>query len=235
MAKKLAKEEVEQDLFTRSFSKVQAFYLNNRKIIMASGAVVLLAIGLAIGYHYYEKSQNKKAAKKMAMAEEYLMRGNYKLALTGSAQNFTVGFQQIINNYSNTRAGNLARYYAAVSEFHLGNTQKALSYINKYKAPDGILGVAPLSFKAMLYTQAGKYTKGAQTYVKAAEWDVNNSTTPYNYLEAARAYHAAGQPDKAKKYVQLIINDYSNSSQSNDAKKLLGILSDHSHPSTSSG
>jgi tetratricopeptide (TPR) repeat protein len=228
MAKKLTKEKTEQDSFTRGFSRVQAFYLNNRKIIVASGIVIILAIGLAIAYHYYEKSQNNKAAKKMAMAEEYLMRGNYKLALSGSARDLTAGFQQIINNYSSTKAGNLAHYYAAISEYHLGNTQKALSYINQYKPPDGILGVAPLSFKAMLYTQAGKYSKGAQTYVKAAKWDENNSTTPYNYLEAARSYHAAGQPEEAKKYAQLIINNYPGSNQSTDAKKLLGLLSDHS-------
>jgi TolA-binding protein len=227
MVKKMTKEETEQDLFVRSYSRVQAFYLNNRKIIITSAVVVILAIGLAIGYHYYQKAQNTKAAKKMAMAEEYLMQGNYKQALTGSSQNLTVGFEQIINNYSGTKAGNLARYYAAVSEYNLGNTQKAISYIQKYKAPDGILGVAPLSFKAMLYTDAGKYQEGAQTYVKASQWDVNESTTPYNYLKAAQAYHAAGQTDDAKKYAQLVIDEYPNSSQLSNAKKLLGLLNDH--------
>lgn len=224
MAKKLTKEEAEQDPFIRSYSNIQAFYLNNRKIILASGIIVILAIGLAIGYHYYQKSQDKKAAKKMAMAETYLLKQDYQLALTGSAAKSVVGFQQIIDNHSGTKAGNLAHYYAAVCEYKLGKTQQAISYINKYDEPEGILGVGPLSFKAMLYTVAGNYKKGAQVYAKAAQWDKNKSTTPYNYLEAAQAYKTAGQPAKAREYAQLIVNNYPNSAQAIDAKKLLGLL-----------
>src|SRR5699024_8082078 len=157
----------------RSYSRIQAFYLNNRNTIITAGVVVLLAIALAIGYHYYKKGQNKKAAKKMAMAEEYMLHSKFKLALSGSEAQSTVGFKYIINNYSGTKAANLAQYYSAISEFQLGNTKKAISYINNYEPPEGILGVAPLSFKAMLYVQTGKYEKGAQTYVKAAKWDKN--------------------------------------------------------------
>jgi tetratricopeptide (TPR) repeat protein len=225
MAKNLTKQEVEQDPFIRSYSSIQAFYFNNKNIIIASAIVIILAIGLAIGYHYYESSRNKTAMKKMGMAEEYFLRGNYKKALTGSKENFTLGFKQILDNYSGTKAGNLAHYYASLCEYHLGDMQQALAYIKNYKVPDGILGVAPLSFKGILLAQTGDYQQAAKTYIQAAKWDENKATTPYNYLKAAEAYRSAGELKEADKYARLVVDNYSSSSQVDDAKKLLGELS----------
>lgn len=224
MAKKFSKEELQQDPLINTYAKIQQFYFENKTIIISSAVAIILAIGLAIGYHYYQKSLNKKAQALMGTAETYFLKGNYKKALHGSKEELTVGFEQIIANYADTKAGNLAYYYAAASEYQLGNTQKALGYISKYNVPNGILGVAPLSFHAVLLTEAGKFAQAAKTYVKAAEWDKNKSTTPYNYLHAAQAYQEAGNLAQAKKYAQLVINEYGTSAQVPEAKKLLGVL-----------
>jgi tetratricopeptide (TPR) repeat protein len=225
MAKNLTEQEAEQDPFIKSYSSIQAFYLNYKNIIIASAIVIILAIGLAIGYRYYESSRNNTAMKKMGMAEEYFLRGNYKKALAGSEENFTLGFKQILGNYSGTKAGNLAHYYASLCEYHLGNIQQALAYIKDYKVPDGILGVAPLSFKGVVLTQTGHYQQAAKTYIQAAQWDKNKATTPYNYLKAAEAYQSAGELKKSEKYARLVVDNYSSSSQADDAQKLLGELS----------
>ena len=73
-------------------------------------------------------------------------------------------------------------------------------------------------------TDLGNHAEAAQLYVKAAEWDQNESTTPYNYLEAANAYYDAGNQSEAKKYAQLIVDEYSNSNQTPQAQRLLGML-----------
>jgi len=225
MAKKLTKQEVEQDPLLRTYASIQAFYLKHKNIIIGSAVAVILAIGLAIGYHFYEKSRNNKAEKKMGLAEEYLLRGQYQKALNGSKQNNTIGILQILKKYPGTKAGNLAHYYAAICEYHLGKTQQALTHLNGYNVPDGILGVAPLSFKGVILNDLGKYKKAANAYLKAATWDKNNSTTPYNYYKAAQAFHEAGDLAKAKKYAQLVVNNYPNSNQVTDAQKLLGRIS----------
>lgn len=224
MAKKFSKEELQQDPLINTYARIQQFYFENKTVIISSAVAVILAIGLAIGYHYYQKSQNKKAQNLMGAAETYFLEGNFQKALHGSQEELTVGFEQIIANYTDTKAGNLARYYAAVSEYKLGNTQKALSYIKQHEVPKGILGVAPLSFHAVLLTETGNYSQAAQTYIKAAEWDKNKSTTPYNYLQAAQAFQEAGDFAKARKYAELIVNDYAASPQATDARKLLGML-----------
>lgn len=224
MAKKLTEEELQQDPFLQSYAKTAEFYQENKNVIIGSAVAVLLAIVLGIGYHFYQKSQNKEAQRLMSTAEVHYLRGEYDAALNGSDEDLTIGFEQIINNYGGTEAGNLARYYAAVSEYNLGNTEEALSYIKKYEVPQGILGVGPLSFHALILTELGRHKEAAQMYVNAAEWDKNESTTPYNYLEAAHAFFDAEDTAKARKYAQLITQEYPNSAEITEANRLLGRL-----------
>lgn len=224
MAKKLTKEELEQDPLLQSYAKVQQTYLENKNIIIGAAIAVILAIGLGFAYYYYSQSQERRAQELMGVAETYFLNGNYEAALTGSEQDFTVGFEQIANNYSGTKAGNLALYYAAVSEYKLGNTEQALEYMREFEVPEGIMGVAPLSFKAVLLTETGNHEKAAETYVQAAELDENDVTTPYNYLEAANAYNDAGNTELARNYAQRVVNEYPNSPQVAEAERLLGRL-----------
>lgn len=224
MAKNLTKEELRDDPLLSSYSKIQEFYLEHKTIIISSAIAIILAIGLAIGYHYWQKSQNKKALQLMSNAQTYFRKGQFKKALHGSEEEFTAGFAQVINKYGGTKAGNLAYYYAAISAYNLGNTQKALKYIEAYDAPDGILGVAPVSFHGTLQMAIENYGKAADLFVRAAEMNTNKSTTPFNYLEAARAFRAANNTEAAIKYTKLILEKYPNSAQAAEAEKLLGML-----------
>lgn len=224
MAKKLTKEELEQDPLLQSYAKVQQTYFENKNTIIGAAVAVILAIALSIGYYYYSQTQENKAQELMGNAEIYFLNGDYENALNGSEEDFTVGFEQIINNYSGTKAGNLARYYAAVCEYKLGDTEAALQYIRDFEVTDGIMGVAPLSFKAVLLTETGNHQEAAETYVQAAELNENDATTPYNYLEAANAFNDAGDTEQAKTYARKVVDEYPNSQQVADAQRLLGRL-----------
>lgn len=224
MSKKNVREELERDPLLDTVSKAQSVYDNHKTTVIGGFLAIVLIVGGAIGYYYYSVSQENKAQQLMADATTYYMNSNYEQALSGSEADFTVGFEQIINNYSGTDAANLARYYAAVSEYNLGNLQEAIAYIEEYELPEGILGVGPISFHAVLMTESGNHQEAAELYIKAAEWDENSSTTPYNYLEAANAYQDAGDKANAEKYAQLVVDEYPNSRQVAGAEKLLGRL-----------
>lgn len=224
MSKKQVKEELEQDVLLETFSKAQSFYDKNKNTVIGSAIAVIILIAGSVGYYYYAEAQESEAQELMGQASQAYLQGNYEKALTGSDADFTVGYKQIINNYGMTDAANLARYYAAVSTFKLGNYQEALKYIENYEVPAGIMGVGPLSFHAVIHTELGNHAEAAELYVKAAEWNVNDSTTPYNYLEAANAFHDAGNAEKAQQYAQKIIAEYNNSDQVTEAERLLGML-----------
>lgn len=224
MSKKQAKEELEQDILLDTFSKAQSFYDQNRSLLIGSAIATIILIVGSIGYYYYSTAQEEEAQQLMANATQAYMNQDYETALKGSEAEFTIGFEQIIENYSITDAANLAQYYASVCEFKLDNPQQALMYIKNYSVPSGIMGVGPLSFHGVILTDIGNHEEAAQMYLKAAEWDVNESTTPYNYLEAAEAFKDAGNDSEAQKYAQKIIDEYSDSQQATEAQKLLGML-----------
>ncbi|MDZ7773718.1 MAG: tetratricopeptide repeat protein [Balneolaceae bacterium] len=224
MSKRLTKEQLESDPLADSYEKVQYFYQQNKAAVIGGIIAFLLIVGGGVGYYFYHQSQERQAANLMTNAETAFLQGNYQVALTGSEAQFTVGFEQIINNYGGTDAGNLARYYAAVCHFNMGNYQQALSNIQRFEVPEGIMGVSPLSFHAVILTELGNHSEAADIYVRAAEWEVNSSTTPYNYMEAAHAYRDAGNTEQARRYAQMIIDEYPESSQVAQAERFLGML-----------
>lgn len=224
MSNKRVKEELEQDILLDTFSKAQSFYDRNKSKITGAAIALIILIGGAVGYYYYASAQEEEAQQLMGSATQAYLQENYEEALTGSQAEFTVGFEQIINNYSITDAANLAHYYAAICEYKLGNPQEALNYIEGYSVPDGIMGVGALSFHGLLHTELGNHAEAAEMYVKAAEWDQNDSTTPYNYLQAAKAYHDAGNTVEAHNYAELIVDNYDDSSEVTEAQKLIGML-----------
>lgn len=221
---RLTKEELEQDPLIETYNKVQNFYEEHKTVVLTSIISFILVVGLGIGYYYYSQSQEQQAQQLMTNAEEHFLNGQYELALQGSEQELTIGFEQIINNYSRTDAANLARYYAAVCHFYLGNTQDALSYMESYEAPEGIMGVAPLSFHGVLLTEMELHEEAANKYLQAAEWDQNESTTPYNLLESANAFMDAGNRARARELTERIIDEYPDSPQAEEANRLNGLL-----------
>jgi len=221
---KLKKEELEQDILIEYSSRFMHFYENNKAAVIGGGIGLVLAIGLTIGYIIYSGNLEEEATNLLGIAEQELLQGNYQEALNGNEEEFTLGFVQIANNYGGTEAGNLAFYYAAISEYELGNYEQALSYIQQYDLPDGILGVSPISMHANILIELERYQEAAEQYEKAANWDENDSTTPYNLYKAAEAHREAGNTEQALAHIQTIIDEYPNSQQIAQAERLKGLL-----------
>lgn len=222
---KLKKEDFEQDLLVEYTSRFMHFYHTNKSAVIGGAIALVVIIAAIIGFTLHSDSQEEEAKNLLGIAEQELLQGNFETALQGNEEEFTLGFEQIANNYSSTEAGNLAHYYSAVSEFELGNYESALSYIEEYDAPEGILGIAPVSLHANILVELKKYEEAAEQFERAASWDDNDSTTPYNLYKAAEAYREAGNTDKALTLVDSIINDYPNSTQIAQAQRLKGLLS----------
>ena len=228
MGKKLKAEDLEQDLLIEYSSRFLYFYQTNKAVVWGGGIGLVLAIGLIIGFFVYSAQQEDQAQELLGIAEQSFLIGNYSTALNGSDADFTLGFVQIANNYGRTSAGNLANYYAAVSEFELGNYESALDFIKQFSVPSGIIGVSPITLHANILLELERYEDAARMFVRAAEWDVNNSTTPTNLFSAAEAYHEAGLTNNAQSLVDRILSDYPSSPTANRAQRLRGLIASNS-------
>ncbi len=224
MSKKLSKEDLEQDILIEYSSRFMYFYNQNKATVIGGGLGIILAVALIIGYVFYSNQQSQQAQVLLGIAEQALMQGDLERALYGDDDEFTLGFVQIARNYGRTSSGNLAYYYAAIAEFELNNFDDALGYIEQFSPPRGILGVAPISMHANILMELERYEEAASQFERAANWDENTSTTPYNLFEAAQANMEAGNNNRAIQHLENILSEYPNSQQATRAQRMLGML-----------
>lgn len=222
MAKRLTKEHLETDPLLTSYYLSVSFLKRNLRIVVASVILVSLVIGGGIAYYFHAQAQEQEAQELLVFAEKAFQDGDFELALWGDdRQN---GLIDIITDFRRTNAGNMAQYYAAVSEAELGNFYDALMYIERFSPPKGILGVGPISFHAVILANMQEYQRAADVFIRAAEWDINESTTPQNLLNAAQASIEAGEYDRARQLVSRILSDYEDSQVADRARRLEGML-----------
>lgn len=222
---KLSATQENVDPVAGFIEKSQSFIIENKNTLILGAIAILVAVGGLIGFNFYSESQEQKAQVLLSQAQAYFTANEFELALKGDDTSFTPGFETIISNYSGTRAANLARFYAAVSEYNMGNFESALSYMNSFSVPEGILGVSPIAFKASLHNQLGSYEEAAKNYELAANWHETTTTTPLYLIEAAKAYKAAGNNAKALSIINRVLEKYPTGSHSAEAKRVKGQVS----------
>lgn len=205
--------------------KAQSLYYENKNIFFGIVIAILAVFASGFAYSYYAGVQEHKAQVLLSQAEALFKTADYQKALKGDDINLTPGLENIIANFGRTDAGNLAYYYASVSEFNLGHFDIALGYIDKFDQPTGILGVGPIAFKASVLAELGENAKAAYQFEKAANWVKTETTTPMYLLEAAKFYLLANDKTKATKLVNALLEDYPTGVYSSEAQRLKGKLS----------
>lgn len=224
MSKRISKEQLESDALVTSYY-LTVTWLKQNKYAVTGVVVALFALVGGIAWYILNSQANEvNARNSLVFAETKFLQGEFETALYGDDDLLEPGLVDVTSRFPRTTAGNLAFYYAAVSELNLGNYESALNYIRSYRVPDGVMGVAPISLHGVILMQLGQYDEAVRVFERAANWDVNPSTTPYNLMMAAEAAHLAGNNRKAGDLVAKIKADYTDSPQLPQAQRLAGIL-----------
>ena len=114
-------------------SKSEQFIENNSKKIIYGIIAIALVVGAVLGIkHGYLIPQEKKAAAAMFKGEQYFARDSFNLALNGNGADYE-GFEAIIDQYGSTSAANLAKAYAGICYFKMGNNEKALDMLKSFR------------------------------------------------------------------------------------------------------
>ncbi len=198
-------ENIEESL-TRS----EEFLIKNQNSLLI-GVLVLLAI--VLGYFGYQKyiiePKTQDAQEQIYAAQQFFEADSLDKALFGDGNH--LGFVDIADEYSSTKPGNLANYYAGLSYLKKGDFDNAIDYLSRFKADDGL--VAPMAQGAIgdAYLEKGDQSKAADEYLKAATMKDNNFTSPLFYFKAAETFELMGKYDEALKNYQIIHDKYPNS------------------------
>lgn len=202
----------------------------NQKIII--GLVAAAAI-FTIGYLAYQRfiaaPQQDEAANEMFVSQQNFQKATdgiasdslYKLSLNGSEGKF--GFLKIADEYSGTDAGNLANYYAGIAYLNTGKYTEAIDYLSKFKSDDIVLGALAKGAIGDAYSQKNQPKEALENYVKAAESNKNDFTTPRFLLKAGKTALALGNKVDALKYFTDIKENYEGTPEAASVDVLIGL------------
>ncbi|WP_338408635.1 tetratricopeptide repeat protein [uncultured Flavobacterium sp.] len=211
-------------------SKTEDFVAKNQKIIIGFVAAVAL---VTIGYLAYEKfvaaPKQDEAANEMFVAQQNFQKATdgvasdslYKLSLNGSEGKF--GFIKIADEYSGTDAGNLANYYAGIAYLNTGKYTEAIDYLGKFKSEDVVLNALSKGAIGDAYSQNNQPKEALENYVKAAEANKNDFTTPRFLLKAGKMALLTGNKEDALKYFTDIKDNFENSPEAASVDVLIGL------------
>lgn len=227
------KDSITAEVFSKldeSATITEDWVAKNQKIII--GLVAAAAI-LTIGYLAYQRfiatPKQDEAANEMFVAQQNFQKATdgvasdslYKLSLNGSEGKF--GFLKIADEYSGTDAGNLANYYAGIAYLNTGKYTEAIDYLSKFKSDDIVLGALAKGAIGDAYSQKNQPKEALENYVKAAESNKNDFTTPRFLLKAGKTALTIGNKADALKYFTDIKENYEATPEAASVDVLIGL------------
>ena len=202
------------------------FYSRNKNLINGVLGGIVLVVGGILLYNWWTTQQNNEANRDMYQAVYYYEADSFGKALNGDGQ--YLGFLDIVNDYSGTKAADVANYYIGIIYLSADSPQVSLGvdFLEQVSTSDNMLAMAKNNALAWAYEDLGDPEKAADYFERAASApDDNDHTTPLMLKHAARNYEVAGRTDKALELYKRIKEEYPNSAESADVEKYIGILS----------
>lgn len=203
-----------------ALSKTEQFLERNQKILM----IIIIGIVVVVGGYwafmkFYKAPLEEEVKSQMFVAERYFEKDSFNLALNGDA-NYP-GFLQIIEDYSSTKAGNLANYYAGICYMNLKDYDNAIEFLNDFSTDDVLL--APIAKGAIgdAYMEKGEVEKAIQYYKEASTTKKNEFATPIFLKKLGQVYEQQGKYKEALAAYQEIYDDFSTSTEARTIEKYI--------------
>ena len=204
-----------------AISKSEAFVLKYKNALIGGVAAIILIIAGVLCYkNYYAQPREQKASAAMAKAEENFRNNEYEVALKGDDKG-TVGFTQIMSDYSGTDAAKIAKAYAGECYAHLGQYKEAIDMLEGFDKGDQIISPAIKGMLGNCYAQVDQLDKAVSTLLEAAKDADNNSLSPIYLIQAGEILESQGKKAEALKAYQQIKDKYFQSMQYSEIDKYI--------------
>ena len=205
----------------QTISQSEAFFLKYKKAIIAAViAIVVIIAGIVLYQTYVSGPNEQKASTMLAKGQQYFMEGDYQKALNGDSISFK-GILNVAKEYSSTKAGNLAKYYAGICQLNLGKYDEAIDLLKSYKGKDIFTSVESQMLIGDAYAEKENPAEAVKYYEKAAKGSDNFIVAPTALWKAGMMYLQLDKKEDAVKAFQQIKDNYPESPEWNEVDKYL--------------
>ena len=215
------KELDELDKVNAALSSSAQFIQQYQKPILLGLLAIVIIVSAIIGVrHFYVLPRENKAQAEMYKGVFYFEKDSFQLALQGNGADF-IGFKAIADEYSSTKAGNLAAAYSGLSLYNLGKYDEAITYLKNFDADEEFISPAIIGTIGDCYVNMDKYEEGVGYFERAAKKADNDMLSPIYLKKAATVYEKLGNKKKALEMYQKIKDSYPKSMSNQDIEKYI--------------
>jgi len=193
---------------------------NQRIIFYGLIAVAVIILGY-LAYNKYILEPNEiESADELAYPKAYFEQAQkstvaadslYNLSLNGADGKY--GLIDIVDNYNNTKAGNLAKYMSGIAYLKIGDYENAIQYLSDFSSDDEMLGSLALGNIGDAFSEINQPKDALKYYVDAANFKDNNFTAPLYLFKAGNVAMELKEYGKALEYFTTIKENYSKSEE----------------------
>ncbi len=203
-----------------TLSKTERYIEDNKKSLSIIIGVIIVIIGGYLGFKkFIVEPQEKEASEQIFMAEHFFETDSFNLTLNGNGE--YLGVLEIADEYSITKAGNLANYYAGMSYLHLGKFDEAIEYLKQFNSDDEIVMTMAIAGIGDANMELGNVDDAISYYVKASERKTNKFVTPMMLMKLGLAYESQKEYSKALETYEKIQKEYSKSNEGRNIRKYI--------------
>ena len=206
-----------EDALTQS----EAFLIKYKNAIIGGVvAVIIIVAGFIMYKNLYAEPREEKAQAALFKGQEYFEQDAFEQALNGDSIGYT-GFLKVADDYSGTKAANLAKAYAGICYAQLGKYEEAVKMLDSFNGKDQMVAPAILGAAGNCYAQLGQLDKAASTLLLAADKADNNTLSPIFLIQAGEILVKQGKYDDAVNAYTKIKDKYFQSYQAMDIDKYI--------------
>lgn len=200
-------------------SRAEEFFNNkkNQNILYGVLAVVVLIVGGITFFRFQQTSNNQEAQQEMFQAIYYFEADSLGKALNGDGNNY--GFLDIKDEYSGTKAANIASFYSGVIYLRLSDFENAIRNLNDFTSDDYLLQARAYSLTGDAYMELDDFDNAVEYYEKASAYKANKEFTPVYLKKLAIAEEERGNYAQASSAYDKIIGDFVGSKLEQEARK----------------
>lgn len=180
----------EPSLSERLNLKDNSFFGKNKKILIGVAAVITLSVIAFLAFRFIQSGQETEAQEDIYAAQKYFETDSLDKALQGGGQ--YPGFEEISEDFSLSKAGELSHFYQGVIFLKKGKFKKAIAELKQFNAKDYLVQARAYSLIGDAYTELNKFDEATVYYKQAINYNPNQNFTPQYMMKLALAYELMG-------------------------------------------
>ena len=203
---------------------------NSKPLFYGLVTVAVLILGYLAYTNFILEPNEKEASNELAYPRTFFNQATesagvaadslYNIGLTGSGTG-KYGFIDIASEFSGTKAGNLANYYAGISYLKMKKYEKAIDFLSDFNSDDELLGPTALGAIGDAFADINQPKDALSYYEKASYKKDNDFTSPLFLFKAAQIAMELKEYSTAEKLYTIIKEKYASTDQGRDIEKYI--------------